>query len=227
VTTNFYRLGSSAQPPTWRTRVSLLVWRLPRNLSGMGGPTSSYAAAGIALEFIGTHKHPHPATKCFRQGGNTIEVALQCYNRMYLAGLWAAKLTVVTPKLYFLFLFCDGGTQESGSVSLQRYRQFKVGICFRNRHVTILHKWCFAGIPKTSSSNRIVAHVFLFCVCVLTVLLFLKEQLTADTWQLLSRYWLDVFKCIYKSLWLDARYVKVTIFNIWKKPPYCLGTIEW
>jgi hypothetical protein len=45
-----------AQPPTWRTRVSLLVWHLPRNLSAVGGPTSSYAAAGIALEFIGAHK---------------------------------------------------------------------------------------------------------------------------------------------------------------------------
>jgi hypothetical protein len=39
----------------------------------MGGSTSSYAAAGIALEFIGAHKPPHPATKCFRQGGDTFE----------------------------------------------------------------------------------------------------------------------------------------------------------
>jgi hypothetical protein len=39
----------------------------------MGGPTSSYAAAGIALEFIGAHKPPHPAAECFRQGGDTIE----------------------------------------------------------------------------------------------------------------------------------------------------------
>jgi hypothetical protein len=39
----------------------------------MGGPTSSYSAAGIALEFLGTHKTPHPATNCFRQGGDTIK----------------------------------------------------------------------------------------------------------------------------------------------------------
>jgi hypothetical protein len=52
-----------AQPPTWRTRVSLLVWHLPRNPSGMGGPTSSYVAADVALEFIGAQKPPHPATK--------------------------------------------------------------------------------------------------------------------------------------------------------------------
>jgi hypothetical protein len=39
----------------------------------MGGPTSIYATASIALEFIVAHKPPHPATKCFRQGGDTIE----------------------------------------------------------------------------------------------------------------------------------------------------------
>jgi hypothetical protein len=38
-----------AQPLTWRTRVSLFVWPLPLDLSGLGGPTSSYATAGIAL----------------------------------------------------------------------------------------------------------------------------------------------------------------------------------
>jgi ABC-type transport system involved in cytochrome c biogenesis permease subunit len=40
------------QPPTWRTRVSLLVWIIPFDLSGMGDPTSSYATAGIALRVI-------------------------------------------------------------------------------------------------------------------------------------------------------------------------------
>jgi hypothetical protein len=70
-------VSPTPNPPTWRTRVSLLVWHLPRNLSGMGGPTSSYAAAGIALEFIVVHKPPHPARKCFRQGGgDTIERAV-------------------------------------------------------------------------------------------------------------------------------------------------------
>ena len=29
------------QPPTWRTRVSLFVWVIALDLSGMGGPTSS------------------------------------------------------------------------------------------------------------------------------------------------------------------------------------------
>jgi hypothetical protein len=31
------------------------------------------AAAGIALDLIGAHKPPHPATECFRQGGDNIE----------------------------------------------------------------------------------------------------------------------------------------------------------
>jgi hypothetical protein len=44
--------------PTWRTRVSLLVWNLTLDLSGLGDPTSSYATAGIGPEIIGTRK-PH------------------------------------------------------------------------------------------------------------------------------------------------------------------------
>jgi hypothetical protein len=39
----FYRVGllASRQPPTWRTRVSLLVWVITLDLSGMGDPNSS------------------------------------------------------------------------------------------------------------------------------------------------------------------------------------------
>jgi hypothetical protein len=48
-----------AQPPTWRTRLSVLVWIIPFDLSGMGGPTSSYATAGIALRVIWPHKAHH------------------------------------------------------------------------------------------------------------------------------------------------------------------------
>jgi hypothetical protein len=47
-----------AQTPTWRTRVSLFVWLLPLDLSGMADPTSSYATAGIALTVSGALK-PH------------------------------------------------------------------------------------------------------------------------------------------------------------------------
>jgi hypothetical protein len=38
--------------------VSLLVWNLSLDLSGLGDPASSYATAGIALEIIGARK-PH------------------------------------------------------------------------------------------------------------------------------------------------------------------------
>jgi hypothetical protein len=40
------------QPPTWRARVSLFVWIITFDLSGMGDPTSSYTTAGIALRII-------------------------------------------------------------------------------------------------------------------------------------------------------------------------------
>jgi hypothetical protein len=61
-------------PPTWRTRVSLLFSLAPPSKSVRHGrSTSSYAATGIALEFIGAHKPTHTATKCFQQGGDTIE----------------------------------------------------------------------------------------------------------------------------------------------------------
>jgi hypothetical protein len=53
------RLLVSRQPRTWRTRVSLFVWLLPLDLSGMGAPTSSYATAGIALRVSEAHKPHH------------------------------------------------------------------------------------------------------------------------------------------------------------------------
>jgi hypothetical protein len=48
-----------AQPPTWRTRVSLFVWNFTLDLSGLGDPASRYSTAGLALGFIGTHKPQH------------------------------------------------------------------------------------------------------------------------------------------------------------------------
>jgi hypothetical protein len=60
---NFYgvRLLASphAQPPTWRTRVSIFVWLLPLDLSGMGDLPSSYATAGIPLRVSGALKPHH------------------------------------------------------------------------------------------------------------------------------------------------------------------------
>ena len=45
-------LSAHAQPPTWRTRVSLFVWVISFDLSGMGAHASSYATAGLALRII-------------------------------------------------------------------------------------------------------------------------------------------------------------------------------
>ena len=44
--------GRTPNPLLRRTGVSLLVWVITFDLSGMGGPTSSYATAGIALRII-------------------------------------------------------------------------------------------------------------------------------------------------------------------------------
>jgi hypothetical protein len=45
--------------------VSLFVWLLPLDLSGLGGPTSSYATVGIALRVSGALK-PHHRDKAGR-----------------------------------------------------------------------------------------------------------------------------------------------------------------
>jgi hypothetical protein len=39
-------------PPTRRAKVSLFVWIITFDLSGMGDPTSNYATASIALRII-------------------------------------------------------------------------------------------------------------------------------------------------------------------------------
>jgi len=39
--------------------VSLFVWALPFDLSGMEGPTSSYATTSIALQVTKSHKPCH------------------------------------------------------------------------------------------------------------------------------------------------------------------------
>jgi len=50
---------SHAQPPTWRTRVSLFIWVITFDLSGLGDSASSYATAGLALRVIWPHKPHH------------------------------------------------------------------------------------------------------------------------------------------------------------------------
>ena len=59
--THFYGIGlkPNAQTPTWRTRVPLLVWVIAFDLSGMEGPTNSYATASIAFRIIWPPKTHH------------------------------------------------------------------------------------------------------------------------------------------------------------------------
>jgi hypothetical protein len=70
----FYGLTSDRRPtppplPTWRASVSLFVWVITFNVSGVGGPTSSYATASIALRIIWPHKPHHSVKVCIPRGG--------------------------------------------------------------------------------------------------------------------------------------------------------------
>jgi hypothetical protein len=58
---SFYgvRLCASRPTPNLEDQVSLFVWLLPLDLSGMSAPTSSYATAGIALRVSGALKPHH------------------------------------------------------------------------------------------------------------------------------------------------------------------------
>jgi hypothetical protein len=49
---------TTPHPATWRTRVSCFVWATTFELSGMGGPTSSYATASISPRIVNTHMPP-------------------------------------------------------------------------------------------------------------------------------------------------------------------------
>jgi hypothetical protein len=60
VTVNFSGMWSLAPRPTLNLEDQELhfVWPLPFHLSGMGGPTRSYASASIALRVSGARKPP-------------------------------------------------------------------------------------------------------------------------------------------------------------------------
>ena len=44
--------NTTPQPPTWRTRVSLLVWSFLFGPSGLGDPAGSWATDGMARRDI-------------------------------------------------------------------------------------------------------------------------------------------------------------------------------
>ena len=59
-----------AKLPTWSTRVSLFVWAITFDLSGLGDPTSSCATSGLALRIIWPHK-PHHYVKVETPSGGS------------------------------------------------------------------------------------------------------------------------------------------------------------
>ena len=61
-----------AQPPTWRTRISLFVWVITFDLSGMGGPTSSYTTVSIALRIILPQNLQHYVKVGIPSGGSVL-----------------------------------------------------------------------------------------------------------------------------------------------------------
>jgi hypothetical protein len=65
-----------AQPPTWRTRVSLFVWVIPFDLSSLGDPVRNYASAGLALRIIWPHK-PHHYVKVLTPSGGNLSFSWQ------------------------------------------------------------------------------------------------------------------------------------------------------
>ena len=59
------------QHPTWRTRVTLFVWVITFDLSGLGDPASSYATADLVLRIIWPHE-PHHYIKVGTTSGGVL-----------------------------------------------------------------------------------------------------------------------------------------------------------
>jgi hypothetical protein len=53
------RLSVSSHPSTWRSGAYLTAWVITFDLSGMGGPASSYATAGLVFRILWPRKAHH------------------------------------------------------------------------------------------------------------------------------------------------------------------------
>jgi len=72
--TQFYGVGLSVSCPTPNLeRVSLFVWVITTDLSGMGVPAISYTAASIAFRIIWSWKHHHYVRVGIPSRGSNIE----------------------------------------------------------------------------------------------------------------------------------------------------------
>jgi hypothetical protein len=92
----FYRMGllAPSQPPSWRTRVSLLVWTLPFDLTSMGDPDGSLTTTGIAVWVRVAHKPHHH---------NKVETPLGGYIYMCLYIIFTFHITINETKFGLLF----------------------------------------------------------------------------------------------------------------------------
>jgi hypothetical protein len=104
VTRNFYGVGSSSAPrpiPSLEDQGISLSLAPPSKPVRHGWRYQRYAAASIGLEFIGAHRPSHPTTKCFRQGGDTIDrgklffIDLKC--KLTRKACWYEKIQNQTP----------------------------------------------------------------------------------------------------------------------------------
>ena len=74
-----------AQPPSWRARMSLFVWVITFDLSGLRDPASSYVTASLALRIIWPHE-PHHYVKVGTPSGGLIYLA--CSKNWHRQGRW-------------------------------------------------------------------------------------------------------------------------------------------
>jgi hypothetical protein len=102
VTTNLYRVGSSAPRPVTNLEDQGISLSLtpPSKPVQHGCPYQQLLCRRHSFEFTGSRKPPHPATKCFRQGRDTIEGAYCLYSHQIQEGSsfsprWECK---VSPK---------------------------------------------------------------------------------------------------------------------------------
>ena len=108
----FSRVGSSphAQPPTSRTRVSLFVWAITFDLSGLGDPASSCATAGIALRIIWPHKPHHYVKVGTPSGGGGRGRSPLILN---FGGMWRSVVSIMPQPVYLLTYSMEQSPSEA------------------------------------------------------------------------------------------------------------------
>jgi hypothetical protein len=100
-----------------------------------GGPGYLYAATDIALEFIGAHKPPHPATKCLRQGGDTIKGDGYMYCFIHFRAT-----TYNTNNLKIIFIWPKARQPDKKTRQFGSYEVLAVSCAFKKHNTTVKAK---------------------------------------------------------------------------------------